>query len=680
MTSSDPLLQPFRLKHLTLRNRFMSTAHEPAYTEDGMPKERYRRYHAEKAKGGIALTVIGGSAVVSPDSPQAFGNILLYKDEVVPWLRELADEVHAHGAAVMIQLTHLGRRTSWSKGDWLPVVAPSPVREPAHRAFPKAVEEWDIARILRHYADAAERCKAGGLDGIEVECYGHLADQFWSPATNRRDDLYGGSLDNRMRFSLEALAAIRDRVGPDFIVGVRMVCDEDWEKGLSKADGMAIAQRLAASGRIDFINVIRGHIDTDEALSHVIPGMGAASAPHLDFAGEVRAATRFPVFHAARIQDVATARHAVATSKLDMVGMTRAHIADPHIARKVAERREEDIRPCVGMGYCIDRIYFGGEALCAHNAATGREATMPHVVARSAGPQRKVVVIGAGPAGLEAARVTAERGHEVVVLEAAAEAGGQIRLAANLARRREIIGIVEWRLAQCAKHGVRFRYNLYAETADIVAERPDIVVVATGGLPNLSFLAAGAELVTTSWDILSGAAKPAESVLLFDDNGADAGMTVGEFIAVSGSRLEIATPERSLALEVGGTNYPAYFRAFAKAEVAITLNLRLEAVARSGNKLVATLFNEYDKSRHTRDVDQVVVEHGTLPLDELYVILKPGSSNLGEVDYDALIANRPQDVVRNPDGMYRLYRIGDAVSSRNIHAAVYDALRLAKDF
>ncbi len=679
MSSADPLLQPFQLKHLVLRNRFMSTAHEPAYTEDGMPKARYRLYHREKAMGGIALTMIGGSSIVAPDSPQAFGNIILYKDEVVPWLRELADDVHEHGAAVMIQLTHLGRRTSWSKGDWLPVVAPSAVREPAHRAFPKAIEDWDIARILGQYAAAAERCRAAGLDGVEIECYGHLVDQFWSPATNKRDDDYGGSLDNRLRFAFAVLAAIRAQVGPAFLVGVRMVCDEDWERGLSRDEGVAIARRLAGTGHIDFINVIRGHIETDEALSHVIPGMGTRSAPHLDFAGEVRAATKFPVFHAARIQDVATARHAVAAGKLDMVGMTRAHIADPHIARKVAEGRENEIRPCVGMGYCIDRIYFGNEALCIHNPATGRESTMPHVIARSAGPRRKVVVVGAGPAGLEAARVAAERGHETVVFEAADQPGGQLRLAANLARRREILGIAEWRVAQAERHGAQFRYNSYAEAADVLAEHPDIVFIATGGVPNLAFLDAGADLVTTSWDILSGSARPAQSVLLFDDNGADAGLTIAEFLANAGSGLEIATPERILGPEVGGTNYPAYFKALSAHRVTITLNQRLEKVERSGNQLSATLYNEYDKSHHERLVDQIVVEHGTLPMDELYFALKPGSRNLGEVDYDALIANRPQALLRNPGGGYVLYRIGDAVASRNIHAAIYDALRLAKD-
>src|SRR5262249_44735697 len=233
--------------------------------------------------------------------------------------------------------------------------------------------------------------------------------------------------------------------------------------------------------------------------------------------------------------------------------------ADRESAGKVMEGRESEIRPCVGMGYCIDRIYFGGEALCAHNAATGREATMPHVIAASTAKKRKVVVVGAGPAGLEAARVAAARGHSVVVFEAAAGPGGQLRIASKLARRREILGIADWRVAQCEKHGVEFRFNTLAEAGDVLAEKPDVVFIATGGLPNLSFLEAGDDLVTTSWDILSGVTKPAESVLLFDDNGADAGLTAAEFIAGARSRLESATPARGLAPEAGGTNYPAYF-------------------------------------------------------------------------------------------------------------------------
>ena len=677
--SADPLLQPFTLKHLTLRNRLLSTAHEPAYTDDGMPKDRYRLYHAEKAKGGIGLTMIGGSAVVAPDSPQAFGNILLYKDEVVPWLAALSDDVHAHGAAVMIQITHLGRRTNWAKSDWLPVIAPSNVREPAHRAFPKIAEDWDLARITSDYADAAERVKAAGLDGIEVECYGHLIDQFWSPATNKREDDYGGSLENRMRFGLEVLSAIRERVGPDFILGTRMVCDEDWTRGLSREEGLGIAQRLVASGLIDFVNVIRGHIESEEALSRVIPGMGERSAPHLDFAGDVRRVARVPTFHAARIQDVATARYAIESGKLDLVGMTRAHMADPHIGRKVATGREHEIRPCVGMAYCIDSIY-GGQAVCIHNPATGREGSVPHVIQRAAEPGRKVVVIGAGPGGLEAARVAAERGHEVVVFEAASQPGGQIRVAAGLQRRREILGIIDWRVAQCEKHGVTIRLDHYAEAEDVLAESPDVVVVATGGIPKTDFLDAGQDLVTTSWDLLTGQVKVAEKVVVYDDNGAHPGLSAAEFVAEAGADVEIVTPERILGPDVGGTSYPPYFRAFARRGARITINLRLESVHREGNSLVARFWDEYGRTHQDRVVDQVVVDHGTDPLDELYFALKPRSRNKGAVDHAALVAGRPQPSMSPEKGAFALYRIGDAVSSRNIHAAVYDAIRLAKDF
>ncbi len=679
MNQKDVLLQPFTLKHLTLRNRILSTSHEPAYSEDGLPKDRYRLYHVEKAKGGVALDMTAGSAVVSPDSPASFGNLHAYKDEIVPWMKAMVDECHEHGAAMMIQLTHLGRRTGWNKADWLPVLAPSPVREPAHRAFPKEAEDWDIERIIKDYASAAQRMQAAGLDGIEIESFGHFLDSFWSPATNKRTDEWGGSLDNRLRFTFRVLDVIRDAVGPEFIVGLRMVADEDWDKGLSREEGVEIARRMVATGQVDFLNIIRGHIETDAALVDVIPVMGMPSAPHLDFAGEVRAETKFPIFHAAKIADVATARHAIAEGKVDMIGMTRAHLADPYIGQKVSEGREDDIRPCVGATYCLDRIYEGHEALCIHNPATGREATMPHKILTSSDPKQKAVVVGAGPAGLEAARVLGERGHNVVVLEAADNPGGQVLLASQSKRRRDLVGIIDWRVSQCEKLGVTIRTNTWAEADDVLAEEPDIVIVATGGLPNTSFLEEGEDLAVTGWDIISGNVKAAANVLLFDDNGGQSGLQAAEVIAEAGSKLEILTPERYFAPDVGGMNHVPYARCFERLDVAITLNKRLLSIGRDGNALKAVIGSDYSDLVDERKVDQIVVDHGTLPLDDIYFDLKEKATNRGEVDHEALITNKPQTLITNPDGSYRLFRIGDAVSSRNIHAAIYDALRLCKD-
>jgi N-methyl-L-proline demethylase len=674
--SSDPLLQPFQLKHLTLRNRIMTTSHEPAYPEDGMPKDRYRAYHVERAKAGIALTMTAGSAAISKDSPPVFNNVLVWKDEVVPWMKKLADECHEAGAAVMIQLTHLGRRTRFDKADWLPVVSPSLAREAAHRSFPKQIEDWDIDRIIGDYADAAERMHAAGLDGIELQAYGHLMDQFWSPLTNTLDGNYGGSLDNRMRFTFDVLAAIRKRVGERFIVGVRFVADENLDGGISKAEGIEIAHKLKNSGQVDFLNIIRGHIDTDAGLTDVIPIHGMKASPHLDFAGEIRASTRFPTFHAARIPDVATARHAIAEGKVDMVGMTRAHMTDPHIVRKIIEKREHDIRPCVGANYCLDRIYQGGAAYCIHNAATGRETEISHTIATAA-IRKKVLVIGAGPAGLEAARVAAERGHQVVVLEAANNPGGQLQLLTRSPRRAELIGIIDWRFNQCTAMGVTFHFNVWADKERVEAEAADVVIVATGGYPDTMVLSEGNDLVVSCWDILSGDAKPGSKVLIYDDAGDHTALQAAEMIALTGAEVEIMTPDRAFAPEVMAMNLVPYMRALQKLNTVFTVTYRLEAVRRDGNQLLATIGSDYGGVAKEQAYDQIVVNHGTIPLDDLYFALKASSKNLGAIDYDALTGEGEIMPLKQAGGGFWLCRIGDAVSARNIHAAIYDGLRFA---
>lgn len=672
--SRDPLLQPFQLRHLRLRNRIFLSAHEPAYAEDGMPGARYRAYHAERARGGVALTMTAGSASVSRDSPPAFNNILAWKDEVVPPLRALVEACHEHGAKVMIQLTHLGRRTRWDRGDWLPVLAAGPAREPAHRAQPKLIEDWDIERIVRDYADAAQRMQEAGVDGVEFECYGHLMDQFLSPATNTLPPPWGGALENRLAFALEVLRAVRKRTGPDYILGIRYAGDEMLAGGITPEEGIEIGRRLKASGLVDFLNVIRGHIDTDPALTGVIPLMGMPSAPHLDFAGRVRAETGLPTLHAARIPDLATARHAIAAGKLDLVGMTRAHLADPHLVAKLIAGEEARIRPCVGATYCLDRIYQGGMALCVHNPSAGREIELPQEVAPAARPLR-VAVVGAGPAGLEAARVAALRGHAVTVLEAASQAGGQLRLAAQSPRKREMIGIVDWRLAECERLGVRFRFGCWAGAGEVLALEPDAVILATGGIP--------AELpppAVTSWAVLAGEvrAAPGAQVLVWDEAGDHAGLMAAEALAGQGAAVEVVTPDRSFAPEVMGMNLSPYVQALQARGARFTVTWRLKSAAPAGNRLAVVLGSDYGPAEEGRVVDLLVGNLGTVPLDELYCALKPLSSNLGAVDHEALVALQPQALVRNPAGRFRLWRIGDAVAGRNAHAAILDRNRLAR--
>lgn len=669
---NDPLLQPLKLKHLVLRNRIMSTSHACGLEEGGMPKTAYQLYHAEKAKGGLALSMFGGSSNIDRDSPNIFRQLNVGTDEIIPYFQEFSSRLHAHGAALMCQITHLGRRGDSFAGDRLPTIAPSIIRETLHRSIPKEMDEYDIARIVKAYAAAAVRCKEGGLDGIETLAGGHLIGQFFSPLTNRRSDRFGGSLENRCRFALMVHEAIRKAAGDDFIVGIRLSVDEGTPGGLTLEDCIEIGVRLQAEGAVDFFNAVYGGMDTIRGLVvENMPGMGAPLAPWVEAVGQFKQAVQLPVFHAARLADVASARYAVSQGKIDMAAMTRAQIADPYLVEKLIEGREDEIRPCIGASHCQS----AQRPSCLHNPVSGRETSLAHKVSKSEGPAKRIVVVGGGPAGLEAARVCAQRGHEVSLHEAASQLGGQVLIGASGSWRRDLIGLVDWRVAELDRLGVRTHTDSYLESADIAALEADVVIVATGGLPNIS-LADGADLCHSTWDVVSGNLNPRsdQRVLVFDGTGRHPAPLAAERLAGQGAEVSYHSIDGQLAEEMTYAERYRWKRRFLELGITPEFETRLVSVARSDDRLIATLCNELTATEHQLEVDVVVVEQGTLPLDDVYHDLRASSANDGVIDLEAFVAGRAQP--RSGDNALALYRIGDAISSRNINTAILDAYRL----
>ncbi|MGR3838272.1 MAG: oxidoreductase [Cognatishimia sp.] len=672
------LLDPFQLKHLTLRNRIVSTSHAPNFVDNGHPRDRYRLYHEEKAKGGVALTMIGGSTNIAPDSPSVFGQLYAGDDSIIPWFQKLTNGVHEHGAAVMCQITHMGRRTAWDDGNWLPVMAPSGVRERAHRAFPKVMEQEDIDRVIGDFAAAARRCQQGGFDGIELLSHSHLLGQFLSPLTNQREDDYGGALENRMRLTLQVLDAVRAEVSTEFILSMRITGDELIEGGLSADDCVAAARLLEATGQVDLLNILAGTPYDDLGLAEWVRPMGLPAAPHITVAGRIRENVDLPILHAGGIADIATARYAVSDGHVDLVGMTRAQMADPYLVDKLARGEEGRIRPCVGLGYCVDRVNQGKPAVCGHNAAMGREQTLPHVIAPSSA-RKKVVVVGGGPGGLEAARVSALRGHDVVLFEASNRLGGQLVLAAKGMTRSQVWGVVDWLTSEVNTLEVDIRLNVYAEADDVLSEAPDLVIIATGGWPEPPSIPGG-DLAISSRDVLSGEARVSGDVLLFDEVGDHPAAVAADTMAGAGCMVELVTPDRAILHDLGPTTSAVALRDMAAGGVTFNCLQELYALTRNGNRVSACLRHVLTGEFSEHLVDHVVVEHGLIPMDDLYHGLKSGSKNLGQLDHKALINGMFPFIDVQQSGQFHLARIGDAVASRNMHGAILDALRICSRF
>ena len=646
------LFSPIRVGSVTLKNRIYSSGHAEAMAENGRPGDRLTRYHEAKARGGCALTIFGGSSSVHPSSPAAaWKQIANHDDAIIPAYRALADAVHAHGCLVFTQLTHMGRRAQADGEEADVLLAPSQIPERVHRDVPHELEAEQIAELVRAFGEAARRCRDAGLDGIELSmAHNHLIDQFWSPLFNQRQDGYGGSLDNRMRFGMEVLQETRRRAGRDFVVGARISGDEFTKGGLTAADMAEIARGLAASGLVDFLSIIGGGAHTYELQAAAVPNMSYATGVFVPLAAAIKqAAPGMPIFHASRIVDPAHADRVVTEGRIDVVGMTRALIADPDLPRKARDGRLDDIRTCVGANEgCIDRIYQGKPVTCVQNPATGRERELGEVQ-RAATP-RKVVVVGGGVAGLEAARMAAVRGHRVVLFEKTAELGGQVLLAARAPARAEYAGIVRFLAAQALKLGVELRLSREATASAVLAEHPDAVVVATGSHPFLPPVPGGdGKHVVTDRDVLAGEAKVGANVIVVDDVHTQQALSTAELLLTQGKRVEVISPLFYVGQDIGVTSIAPLYKRLFTGGVVLTPGTELRAVEGSA-VIVANVYSGLE--RRIEGVDTVVLSAGSRSTDSLYRALK------GQV----------RD----------LYAVGDCVAPRGVHQAILDATRVAR--
>jgi N,N-dimethylglycine/sarcosine dehydrogenase len=647
------LFSPITLNRVTVRNRIVSTAHATGYAVGGYPKERYRAYYERKARGGVGLIITFGSCSVHPSSSVAeWSGVANWDDSIVPDLAAMAEAVHRHGAKIFCQLTHMGRR-GVSATSGRPLLAPSAVPEPVHRERPKVLEAHEIRELVEAFAAAALRVKQSGYDGVEITSYGgHLIEQFWSPHVNHRTDEYGGSLENRLRFGREVIEAVRDRVGPEFCVGFRMTADQLLKDGLDHRAMKEIAGRLAALRRLDYLSISGSTGETPELQAKTVPSMDHPLGLFNEYAASIKEVVDVPVLVAARVIDPAMAEDVLRRGAADLVGMTRALIADPDLPAKSAAGLREDVRLCTGANEgCIGRLYQGLVIRCVQNPLIGHEAEMATV--EPARASRRITVVGGGPAGMEAARLAAERGHRVTLLEASDALGGQVRVAALAPHRGEYGRSIAWLARQLGRLAIEVRLGTEATVEALLAARPDAVVVATGATPRAAaWPGADRAHVVTAEAVLLGrvAVRPGQRCVVVDDEAHMRGPGAAEALLDAGGRVEVITRETMVGLDIDPTLRPAlYRRLFTKGVVLTPLTAVLEVADR-------TLRVEHVYSGETREIEA-----------DLVVLALGGEARAGL--YDRLRAAAPQ---------LEVHRIGDAVAPRRLYDALLEGTRVGR--
>jgi 2,4-dienoyl-CoA reductase-like NADH-dependent reductase (Old Yellow Enzyme family) len=521
-----PLFEPIRLGDVEVRNRVVMTGHGTGLAENFLPSQRHVAYYRERAMGGVGLIGMAFPQI-HPTSQDVPGEPHAYDPAIVPGLQRISDAVHEHGARIVMQLGHGGRQgssTFTERALW----GPSNIPCPFNLEMPKEMELEDIDEIVVAHAIGARHAKQGGMDGVEIHSGygGYLLASFLSNFSNFRDDEYGGSLENRMRIVTRVIAAIRAEVGDDYLVGINLQGHDYSPHGLESSDAQLIARGIEETGGVDYICVKAA---TYYEANQNVPDMQHPKMIWASLAAAVKQAVSIPVIAVGRINEPADAARVIVDGQADLVAMTRQQIADAETVNKMREGRVDDIRRCIGCNQgCIDRLFKMTSASCVHNPAAGYELELGIGTLKRAANPRRVVVVGAGPAGLKAAEVAARAGHQVTLLERRDAVGGQLRLAARVRGRGEIGQVTTYLELQVDKLGVDVRLGTPASADDVMRLQPDHAIVATGSAPGreiIGNLARGIhatpgldrEHVINVWDVLEHGATVGRTVVIVDD-------------------------------------------------------------------------------------------------------------------------------------------------------------------